>query len=253
MGEEILTAEIEPIDDRRELVVPGNYEETLDFAVEHWIDSAKHAIADRGKFTVALSGGTTPKIIFQRVCSEEHRDRIDWEKVFLFWGDERTVSPDHASSNFRMAMDAGFSSMPIDKNHIFRMEAEKNLGQSCQKYERYIKEHVEDQEFDLIMLGMGDDGHTASLFPGTEALKENRKFVVGNFVPKLSTWRMTFTYPLINMGRRICFYVIGKEKSMMLAEVLKGDENPTLLPSQAVGTSEHKALWIVDHNAAELL
>lgn len=253
MGEEILTQEIEPIDGRRELVVPGNYEETLDFAVEHWIDAAKQAIKERGKFTVALSGGTTPKIIYQRVCSEENRDRIEWENVFLFWGDERSVSATHPSSNYKMAMDAGFSSVGLNPQHIFRMEAERDINQSCQQYERYIKEHVEDQEFDLIMLGMGDDGHTASLFPETEALNEKRKMVVGNFVPKMSTWRMTFTYPLINQGRKICFYVLGKEKAMMAAEVLKGDENPTLLPSQAVGTDSHKALWILDHNAAELI
>src|SRR5690242_14384328 len=171
-------------DDRRDLVIPGDAETTLEFCAEHWLETGNQAIADHGAFYVALSGGSTPKAIFQMLTSPTHAHRIDWSKVHLFWSDERAVPPDHPDSNYHMALSAGLDKMPIPKNHIHRMQAEKDIEAHALAYEALVK----DRPFDLVMLGMGDDGHTASLFPYTKALAETQRLVVANYIDAKKTW-----------------------------------------------------------------
>ncbi|MBJ7450224.1 MAG: 6-phosphogluconolactonase [Parachlamydiales bacterium] len=237
------------LDARRNIIIPGDDKKTLDYCVKSWIQIAKHAINKYGQFSVALSGGSTPKAIFERLV-QEHRHDLDWSKVLLFWGDERSVEPDHPDSNFYMAMNCGFDDLPVQK---YRMKAEKNLKENAAEYERIINERLPGGTFDLIMLGMGDDGHTASLFPHTEGLKESHKAVIANYVPQKTTWRMTFTYKQIHNARQIFVYVLGKNKANMVHRVLQGAETPEDFPSQNLGLVDHPATWILDEGAASLL
>lgn len=240
-------------DERRELIVPGDNTLTLAFCVEHWLSVGQAAIQERGSFAVALSGGSTPKAIYERLSQPHNVERLDWTKVLLFWSDERAVPPDHPDSNYRMAMEAGFNKLPIPKTQIFRMEAEVEIEANAKKYEETIKQVRKGRPLDLIMLGMGDDGHTASLFPHTAALKVNDRLIVANEIPQKKTWRMTMTFPCINTSSNAVIYVLGASKKHMLAEVLQSKDDTDRLPSQGVGTKEHPALWIADDAAAELL
>lgn len=242
------------IDERREILIPGDQGETLDYAVTHWIAAAERAIREKGRFFVALSGGSTPKKIFQALSSKEYRDQVEWSNVFLFWSDERSVPPDHPDSNYHMALvEGGLNTLPIPIEHIFRMHAEEEIEKNALGYELTIKKQLGGRPFDLIMLGMGDDGHTASLFPHTKALLETKRLVVANHVPQKNSWRLSFTYTLINQAKEICLYVMGENKREMLEKVLTGPFNKEEHPSQNVGTKEHKALWIADTAAGHHL
>lgn len=243
------------LDQRRRLAFPGNAEKTLTFAADHWIETALESIQDHDFFAVALSGGSTPKKIYQKIASQELSKKIDWKKVYLFWSDERTVPPDDPESNYHMALVEGkLNTLPIPKDHIFPLIApSEDLISESQRYDRLIREKLAGHPFDLVMLGMGDDGHTASLFPHTEALNAKGKLVTPNHVPQKNTWRLTFTYDCINAARQICFYVLGSTKAEMLDQVLKGPQNPREFPSQEVGTPSNPALWIIDDEAGKNL
>ncbi len=242
-----------PLDERRDVIVPGDEKRTIEFSAGHFGSTLAKAIAVRGKASVALSGGHTPKTIYQAVSTSEHRNAIDWTKVYLFWSDERSVPPTDPESNYKMAMDAGLKNLGIPPEHIFRMPAEGESEADSNGYEEKILKYTADGMFDLVMLGMGDDGHTASLFPATHALQVEDQLVVANFIPQLHTWRMTLTYPGIHASRSIAFYVLGKKKAAMVKEVLTGPYDPIRLPSQKVGTPQHKALWILDTESSSLL
>ncbi|MBN4067038.1 6-phosphogluconolactonase [Simkania negevensis] len=248
-----LQASIKPFDKRRALAVLANRAAAIDFAVNHLLDVANNAIQAHNAFYLALSGGSTPKAIYKELSLPSNRKRIPWEKVFLFWSDERSAPPTDPDSNYHMAMEAGFKMLPIPKEQIFRMEAEKDIAYHAKEYEETIKRVVPGATFDLVMLGMGDDGHTASLFPHTVALIEEQHLVVANNVPQQETQRMTFTYPLINAAHNIVLYVIGANKTAMAEHVLTTPYTPLDLPSQRVGTEARPALWILDNDAAAQL
>lgn len=240
-------------DDRRDIAIPGDLPATLKFCAEHFIASANAAIQDHDYFAVALAGGSTPKAVYEILTSQEYADRINWSKVRLFWGDERAVPPSHADSNYRMAMQAGFDRMPLLPAHIHRMKAEEDIEQGALEYEQFIKKSLLDSAFDLVLLGLGEDGHTASLFPQTHALHVENRLVVSNYVPKLNAWRMTLTFDCINAARQRAFYVLGKSKASIVKTVLNGHSQPDLYPAQRVGIQSHKALWILDADAAGAL
>lgn len=240
-------------DDRRNILIPGNHEETIQKSVELFLSIAKQSIQQHGLFSVALSGGSTPKEIYQRLAAAENRQKVDWGKVLLFWSDERNVPSDHPDSNYRMAMEAGFATLPIPHAHIFRMEGEGNIQAHATAYEALIQKHVPNQTFDLVMLGMGEDGHTASLFPETEGLHVTHRLVTANFLPQKNIWRLSLTYDCINAAHHIQIYVLGKNKAPMVKQVLSGPYEPDKLPIQKIGTPLHPALWIMDQDAASLL
>lgn len=241
-------------DDRRDIAIPGNAEETLRYCAEQFITIGNTAIREHGSFNVALSGGSTPKALFQLLASPEFKSGIDWSHVVLFWSDERNVQPDDLQSNYKMAMDAGFASLPIPQENIHRMPAEGiEIEDSAKEYEKLILELVPNASFDLVMLGMGEDGHTASLFPKTHGLHAEDRLVIANFIPELNIWRMTLTYECINSAKNISIYVIGKNKSEMIKRVLSDPQDPDELPIQKIGTRLHKALWIADTDAASEL
>lgn len=232
------------------LIIPGKYEETLRYAVEHFVTLCRDAISDHGAFYVALSGGSTPKAIYELLCQGEFKDEIEWEKVHLFWSDERSVPPDHPESNFKMAMKAGFAKVDIPPAHIHRMIAETDIEKNALAYEKTIRKVVGERTFDLVMLGMGEDGHTASLFPHTGALKIRGRLAAPNFIPEKNTWRMTLTFDAINAASHIVFYVMGNSKKERLSVVFS---TPLTLPCQKVGTIDNPALWIVDEMAGATL
>lgn len=235
-------------DARRNLAIPGDHATTVHFCLNHLLAVYEEAIKDHGAFYLVLSGGSTPKELYQHLCRPPYKDQIDWTKVFLFWGDERPVPPTDPKSNYHMAMEAGFKHLPIPPFHICRMEAEENLIDNAQNYEAKIKEILKGRPFDFNLLGCGEDGHTASLFPHTTALKAEGKLVVANHVPQLNTWRMTLTYECINNSSNIVIYALGSNKKEIVAQVLQSDTG--LYPIERIGTEEHKALWILDDQAA---
>jgi 6-phosphogluconolactonase len=240
--------------DFSDIVIGSSPEATVDLCVDHFVDIAAASIARNGRFTVALSGGSTPKAIFKALASAAHRSRIDWQHCWLFWSDERAVPPDHSDSNYHMAMSAGFGSLPIPAAQIFRMHTEDDDYEAyAHAYELAIKAHVVDGHFDLMMLGVGDDGHTASLFPGTHALAVHNRLAVANYVPSKGCWRMTLTFECINNARNIAIYAIGKSKASIVYDVLAGLRKEPLLPTQRVGTDQHHALWFIDAEAASRL
>ncbi|MFC2049229.1 6-phosphogluconolactonase [Chlamydiota bacterium] len=240
------------LDDRRNIAIPGDHDVTIAFAADLWIDMAREAIVDHGFFAVALSGGSTPKKIYQRLSALE--DQLDWSKVFLFWSDERSVGPTNEASNYHMAMEeGGLNKLPIPQNQIFRMVAEEEIEANAKGYEDIILDKLGSHPFDLVMLGMGDDGHTASLFPHTQALTIKGRLVVPNFVPQNNSWRMTFTYECINRSNNICLYVVGAPKAEVLEKVLLGPPKPDEYPSQLIGTEAQPALWILDNEAGKNL
>lgn len=233
-----------------ELLVPGDYDATLHFCVEHFITTCRDAIQDHGQFFVALSGGSTPKAIYEVLCQPQYSSEIEWSKVHLFWSDERSVLPTDPDSNYRMAMKAGFEKMLLLPEHIHRMEAETDIEKHALKYEKKILKTLDGQCFDLVMLGMGEDGHTASLFPETEGLTIRGRQVIANHIPQKDTWRMTLTFDCINDAAQTVFYVMGKSKAEMMARVFT--QKP-VLPCQKVGTPDNPALWIADEAAASLI
>lgn len=222
-------------------------------AADHLIASAKDSIDQRGAFFIALSGGSTPKAIFNLLKTPSYQEAIDWSKVYLFWGDERPVPPTDAMSNYHMAMKEGWQSLPVPQTQIFRIEGEKEPQKAAEEYNTLLMLLLPEHRFDLVMLGMGSDGHTASLFPHTKALQEKHKWVVANWVQKLDTWRLTLTYPIFDKARSIAIYVTGEGKKNTLKNALEGPYQPDELPIQRIGHEGQTTTWFVDEAAAKEL
>ena len=222
--------------------------------------AAETAIDERGRFAIALAGGSTPRQLYTRLA-DEARDRGTtlWRQTHFFWGDERVVPPDHPDSNFRMARETLLDRLSIDADQIHRMKGEyADVAHAAGDYEREIVEFFalergERPRFDLILLGMGPDGHTASLFPGTTALHETQRIVVANHVPALGVFRITLTAPAINHARHVVFLVEGESKAPMLQQVLEGPRDPDRLPSQLIQPDAGTLTWMMDEAAAAQL
>ncbi len=241
-------------DERRTLIIPGPLDATLTFCLHHFADLAKAAVKQYGRFCIALSGGSTPKTLFHKLLEEPYRSSIPWQHCWLFWSDERCVPLDHSDSNYRMAMDAAFSQLPVPNAQIFPMYTNPDLKMSALHYESVIQSHVPMAAFDLVMLGMGNDGHTASLFPHTHGLHPNPgQLVISNFLPDKNVWRLSFTMECINTAKQSVVYVLGKEKAETVKRVFTEAYHPDDLPIQSVGTKEHPALWILDEASASAL
>ncbi|MDI1240405.1 MAG: 6-phosphogluconolactonase [bacterium] len=206
---------------------------------------ANEAIRETGLFTVALSGGSTPLLLYKTLLDAA----VDWERVFFYFGDERNVAADEDASNFKGANKSLFRPLRIREDNILRWRTE--LGSPLEvadDYEETLQKLSADlPKFDLILLGMGADGHTASLFPGTDALNERQRLAVANWVPQLGSWRFTLTYPVINNARNVMFLVAGKDKAEIVREVLEGDED---LPAKLVQPTTGKLAWYLDRASA---
>jgi 6-phosphogluconolactonase len=217
---------------------------------------ARECVEERGAFSVALSGGTTPRRVYELLASDEYAGGVPWDGVHVFFGDERMVPPDHADSNYRMANEALLSRVPLPEENVHRIEGVGDARSNASDYESVMRGFFGEAEWprlDLVMLGMGDDGHTASLFPGTAALDERRAWAVANWVEKLGAWRVTLTAPAINSARGVLFLVTGAGKAERLREVLSGERDPARLPSQMIHPHEGSLECYVDRAAAEKL
>jgi 6-phosphogluconolactonase len=219
-------------------------------AAERIIEASKNAIELFDEFSLVLGGGSTPKMLYELLASDEYRERIEWPKVRIFFGDERCVPPDHEDSNYRMARIALLSEVPIPGDNIYRMRGEIDAEQAAIEYGKMLKEKFADAGPDLILLGMGEDGHTASLFPGTPALKETKHRCVSNYVDKLGAWRITLTAPFINRADEVLVLVSGTGKASKVTEVLEGPREPERLPIQLIEPASGKMTWLLDVAAA---
>lgn len=239
----------------REIKIFDSNEELNIFAATEIIAIAAESIRRRGFFSMALAGGSTPKSLYQLLSEREFAEKINWNAAAFFFGDERNVAPDSDESNFKMANDNLFKPLNISPDRVYRWRTE--LGQPdkiADDYAAAVELFFQGfPKFDLILLGMGDDGHTASLFPFTNALEESGKIAVANRVEKLNATRLTLTFPVLNSARNAMFLVSGEKKAETLREVLQGDFQPRRLPSQNVKPADGRLFWLADSAAARLL
>ena len=229
----------------------NNKEEIAPHAANIFIAAAQNAIQKRGRFLVALTGGSSPVSIYKLLATPQYKAKIDWDNVFVFWGDERWVALDDARSNAKMSNDYLLNHVGIPKKNVFPMYKEGfSPEEYALEYEKLIKSLTgEDGEFDLILLGMGDDGHTASLFPGQAVLQENDKWVSAYYLESQSMYRITLTAPIINKAKEIVVVTFGENKAHALNEVLYGDYNPEKYPMQLIKPLDGKLLFLTDQAA----
>ncbi len=229
-------------------------------ASEMFASSVAAAAVARGVARVAISGGTTPKAMFALLAdrTQPYFARVPWDKLHLFWVDERTVPPGDKDSNYGMTRAALLDHVPLPAEQVHRMEGELDPEVAASRYEALIRtefrlEGAQTPAFDLVVLGMGDDGHTASLFPHTEAIHELGRIVVANHVPKMNTWRITLTWPVINQGREVVFLIEKASKAEILHDVLLGAYDPELKPSQLIRPASGQLTLLLDAAAAAKL
>jgi len=239
-----------------ELRILENGDELAREAADFVVWSGEQAVKSAGTFRLALCGGATPKALYVLLAGSALAGRLDWRRVALFFGDERCVPPDHADSNFRMANDTLLGPLNIPRDRVFRMRGEDEPEQAAGQYEGSLRKEFGVSapawpRFDLILLGLGDDGHTASLFPGTPALNERRRLVVPNQSPQGVRQRLTFTVPLINQAHAVVFLVSGMGKARALKAVLEDrTADGSRVPAKLVQPTEGRLIWFLDHAAA---
>lgn len=225
-------------------------------AAQYLVDRAREAIAARGKARIAISGGSTPKLTFELLAGPPFREEMPWSKLEIYWVDERCVPPDHPDSNYRMTKQALLSKAPLQPSQVFRIHGELEPEKAASDYETEIRrnfrlEGAEMPAFDVILLGMGPDGHTASLFPHTAALHERLRVSVANHVlSQKDAWRVTLTWPVINQGQDVFFLIQGADKAAKLKDVLLGPYNPEELPSQLIQPKNGRLTLLLDSAAA---
>ncbi|MGH9883408.1 MAG: 6-phosphogluconolactonase [Pyrinomonadaceae bacterium] len=241
--------------------VSANAQELSRSAAEQFVRLAIEAEREKGLFTVALAGGSTPKNLYALLANgnELYRAQLCWEKIHFFWGDERHVPPDHPDSNYRMANEAMLARVPVPLENVHRIKSElADAGKAAAEYEHTLREFFrlaagQTPRFDLILLGMGPDGHTASIFPNSDVINEKSRLVVAPWIEKFKSYRITLTPPVLNNAAAVIFLVSGAEKAKVLREVLEGNYQPELFPVQLIRPSLGNVLWLVDREAARLL
>jgi 6-phosphogluconolactonase len=227
--------------------------EALSIAAAHFFTTECHrCIAEKGEFIVALSGGNTPKRLYQLLASPAFNRNIPWQKVYLFWSDERFVPHTDAESNYRMVKESLLDHVAIPEKNIFPIPVIGSAKKSAKEYEATLTSFFKTKKivFDLLLLGVGDDGHTASLFPGTAVLKEKKRLVKEVWTGLKQNWRISFTLPLINKAAQVIFLVAGKEKSVVVADILKHKKTKPVLPAQLVNPAKGNIFWMLDEEAA---
>jgi 6-phosphogluconolactonase len=233
-------------------------QELFEAAAEEVVRAATDAVAQRGRFTIALSGGSTPKSLFNLLATNA-RTVLPWDRMFFFWGDERHVPPTDPDSNYKMAEETMLSKIPVAAGNVFRIAAENpDAAAAAEAYEKTLQkffalESGKFPRFDLILLGMGPDGHTASLFPGSAGLQEKSRLVIANWVDKFKTHRLTFTLPVLNAAACVAFLVSGTDKAPALHEVLESNAPGDQYPAKLVHPTDGKLVWLLDRAAASQL
>lgn len=242
----------------RTIIITPTIEELFVAAAKEVVEVANGCRKEGRECSMALAGGSTPRGLYRLLTGEPYRSQLSWEHLRVFWGDERTVPPDHHESNFRMAEETFLSQVPVSAKQVFRIEGELPAGEAAARYEKVLQEQFrlspgEVPRFDLILLGMGPDGHTASLFPGTSAVAESHKLVAAPWVEKFHTYRVTLTPPVLNAAKHVVFLVSGQDKAQVLRTVLEGPAEADRYPAQVVNPSAGKLIWFINQDAAGLL
>lgn len=225
-------------------------------AAEQFIEASIEAIQERGRFLVALSGGATPEETYRRLAEPGLATQVSWRNVHLFWGDERCVPSDHPDSNYRMARKALIQKVPVPQTNVHRILGELEPALAAEAYEEELQSVFgidERPRFDFVFLGLGKDGHTASLFPGSEALHETKQWVMAVFVEEIQAWRVTLTPPVLNAARQLSFLVAGKSKAARVQQVLTTESSPEPLPAQIIQPLNGQVTWLIDQAAAARL
>ncbi len=244
---------------KRKIEQVPDFEELVRVAAQKIVTVAQEAVSKHGRMACALAGGSTPKKLYTLLASDTFRSQIRWEAIHFFWGDERHVPPDHQDSNYRMARETLLAHVPVPEDHVHRIPSERqDAEEAADSYERELREYFqllrgENPRFDLILLGMGPDGHTASLFPGTSAVHETTRWVAAPWVEKFSTFRITLTPAVLNEAALVMFLVSGPDKAQTLQSVLEGPYQPDIYPSQVISPTRGQLLWLVDKKAAGCL
>ena len=232
-----------------EVQVAADAGASADAAAALVAECAAAAIAARGRFLIALSGGATPRGLFERLAGPPWRERIDWRRCHVFWSDERAVPPDHPDSNYRMAREALLDHVPIPPDQVHRIHGEDDPDAEAAAYEQTLRASVAVGGLDLVLLGLGRDGHTASLFPAGPAGRETARWVVADVDPG-GRARVTLTPPAINAARAVAFLVTGADKAETLRAVHSGPFTPDLLPAQRISPRRGRLVWLLDRAAA---
>jgi 6-phosphogluconolactonase len=243
-----------------EIRIAADAEELTRAAAEEFVSGAEEAVRAKGFFAVVLSGGSTPKGLFALLATDSSfRARMPWDRIHFFWGDERHVPPDHPESNYRMAYEVMLSKVPVPSENVHRIIAENpDAEEAADDYERRLREFFKLQgkqlpRFDLVLLGLGPDGHTASIFPGSDAAHDQGRIVVANWVAKLNAYRITLTLPALNNATCVLFLASGEEKAEILRAVLQDKSRAERLPAQLIRPTNGRLLWLVDRAAARLV
>ncbi|PWG82027.1 6-phosphogluconolactonase [Pararcticibacter amylolyticus] len=226
------------------------------FAADYFTAAARKAIAEKGTFNVALTGGNSPLQLYTLLASPQYSGSIDWSKTYIFWGDERWVPLDDKRSNAGMAYAALLDHVPVNKDHVYPMWSDQlPPGEYAAVYEKLLRSHFDKSggTFDLILLGMGEDGHTASLFPGTQVTREQHTWVKAYYLNPQQMYRITLTAPLINLADRIMVITFGENKSDALAHVLEGKRDTITYPAQLLQPEKGELIWAIDDKAAAAL
>ena len=237
------------------LLIYPNSEELFEDLADYIIKIGQEAIEKRGCFNFVLTGGNSPKKLYE-MLSTTYKEKLDWTKVFFFFGDERNVMPDHESYNGLMAKRSILDPLNVEADHIFYVNTKLAPEKAAIEYQKSIVSHFDgaDLSFDLILLGMGDDAHTASLFPETSILNNREIEIDSVFVEKLSTYRISFTAPLINKAKNVAFLVFGESKAEAIKHVIEDEnKNPKIYPSQLIKPFDGHLTWFIDQEAASLL
>jgi 6-phosphogluconolactonase len=239
----------------REVIVLPDLDAVSEEAAQRFVAITQTAVETNGRCTVALAGGSTPERLYRLLASEKYRHAVPWPSLFIFFGDERCVPPDSDESNYRMAREALLNHVPVMPDQVFRMEGERYPQSAAMTYALRIADTFSLNagavpRFDLILLGMGPDGHTASLFPHTKALQELDTPVTANHVEKLDAWRLTLTYPVLDAAEHVIFLVGGAEKAHAVAQVIEGPFDPEDYPSQGVLVPNGTLTFLLDAAAA---
>jgi len=232
-----------------------NKEKLVAATTERIADCMEQSIQKNGLCNMALSGGKTPGGIFSLLASNPYRDRLDWSRLHIFWGDERMVPPEHQDSNFRLVRETLLDHIKMPDENVHRMRGEIAPEEAAAEYAELLHDHFKDSPpcFDLMLLGLGEDGHTASLFPETDAVEECEKHAVAVFVPKLDAWRVTLTLPVLNAARKILFLVSGKSKSKMVQRIMSNKQPAKEIPATMVNPQNGEIHWMMDSEAMVLI
>ena len=242
------------MNERGELRVYADAGAVAQALAESFVAVGRAAIAERGAFAVALSGGNTPRAAYELLATDPLRTSLPWSEVFIYFGDERCVPPDDERSNYRMAREVFLDSVPIPSANVARMRGEADPGLAANEYASILRTELGTNPcFDLVMLGLGEDGHTASLFPGIAQAAEENSLVEAAYPESQGMWRISVTPKLINAARRVVFAVEGVAKARALAAVYEGPSDPMTYPAQLVQPSSGELTWLVDEAAASLL